>query len=327
MRTLKVKIVLAILIFILFIIAYAVWDNNRVKTVEEEIAIENLPEDFKGFKILQITDLHEKEFGNNQKKLIAAINAVDYDAIVFTGDLLNGLDSNNYGSFYTLLDGINNKENAFFTPGNTDPEIYELDSVGNLVKNEFVTGLEKRGVRLLESVASIQRGAAKLSFVDFELSLMTPQSQTQDYNGRVRPEYASLPEYDKYEKKLVEEVKADTQSDADVLIALNHYPVIDAKIDYIKNQKNYQFRHYDLIIAGHYHGGQVRLPFIGALFVPEPWYENGGYLPPSDRVKGLWKYGDTKQYVSAGLGSSDAISFIDFRLFNSPEINVLTLTR
>ena len=60
--------------------------------------------------------------------------------IVFTGDLLNGLDSNNYGSFYTLLDGINNKENAFFTPGNTDPEIYELDSVGNLVKNEFVTG-------------------------------------------------------------------------------------------------------------------------------------------------------------------------------------------
>ena len=39
-----------------------------------------------------------------------------------------------------------------------------------------------------------------------------------------------------------------------------------------------------------------------------------GILPLKHRVKGLWKYGDTKQYVSAGLGSSDAISFIDFRL-------------
>lgn len=295
--------------------------------VKEDIVIETLPEEFEGFKILQISDLHEEEFGNNQEKLLDAINSVDYDAIVFTGDLLNGLESKNYESFYTLLDGINNKENALFTPGNTDPEIYELNSKRVLVKNEFVSGMEKRGVVLLESVAFIQRGKSKLSFVDFEMSLMTPESQTQDYNGRVRPEYAILPEYREYEKKLADEVsKVESQSDSDVLVALNHYPVIDAKINYIKNQKNYEFRHYDLIIAGHYHGGQVRIPFIGALFVPEPWYENGGLLPPRDRVKGLWVYEDTKQYVSAGLGSSDAISFINFRLFNTPEINVLTLT-
>jgi len=42
-------------------------------------------------------------------------------------------------------------------------------------------------------------------------------------------------------------------------------------------------------------------------------------------VKGLWEYKQTKQYVSAGLGTSDAIPFLKFRLFNPPEINVLTL--
>ncbi len=316
------------LILALFLIGYNIWDNSRVITVEEDIVVEDLPEEFEGFKILQISDLHEREFGSNQEKLLEAINSVDFDAIIFTGDLLNGLESKNFDSFYTLLDGINNKKYAFFTPGNTDPEIYELNSDGSLVKNEFVIGMEKRGVKLLESVQSISRNEARLSFVDFELSLMTPESQRQDYNGRVRPEYAILPEYHEYEKKLVDEVsEINSQSDSDVLIALNHYPVIDAKIDYIKNQKNYEFRHYDLIVSGHYHGGQVRLPFIGALFVPEPWYDNGGLLPPQDRVKGIWEYEDTKQYVSAGLGSSDAISFINFRLFNTPEINVLILSK
>ena len=143
--------------------------------MEDSIVIENLPDEFEEFKILQITDLHEREFGEHQEKLLDAINSVDYDVIVFTGDLLTGLESKNYESFYTLLDGINNKEYAYYTPGNEDPEIYELDSEGNLVKNEFVTGMEKRGVRLLESVQSIKRNEAKLSFVDFELSLMTSE--------------------------------------------------------------------------------------------------------------------------------------------------------
>jgi predicted MPP superfamily phosphohydrolase len=40
-------------------------------------------------------------------------------------------------------------------------------------------------------------------------------------------------------------------------------------------------------MAGHYHGGQFRIPFVGALFVLEAWYEKSGLFPPQDRVKGL----------------------------------------
>ncbi|WP_347548689.1 metallophosphoesterase [Pseudalkalibacillus hwajinpoensis] len=326
-RRWKMLMVGTSLILTFSIVLYTFWDNNRLIIVKENILIENLPDEFEGFTILQVTDLHEKEFGNNNKKLLDAINSVDYNAIVFTGDVLDSLESKNYDYFYTLLDGIKNKENAFFTPGNTDPEIYGLDLKGNLMKNEFVTGMEKRGVKLLESIESINNQEAKLYLADFEMSLMTSDAVRQDYNGKVRPKYAVLPEYSAYESTLVDRISViDELNDSDVLIALNHYPVIDARVDYIKKQKDYEFRKYDLIIAGHYHGGQIRIPFLGALFVPEPWYNNGGILPPQDRVKGFWEYKGTKQYVSAGLGSSDAISVMNFRLFNTPEINVLSLT-
>lgn len=319
-------VIFMVLIFTL--VLYTLWDNNRLIIVREDIIIDNLPDEFEDFKILQVTDLHEKEFGDNQKKLINIINSVDYDAIVFTGDILDSLESENYDSFYSLLDGISNKKNAYFTPGNTDPEVYELDSKNNLVINEFVTGIEDRDVTLLESIETIKRGEASLSIVDFELSLMTSNVEGQDYNGRVRPEYVRFPEYQNYQKELFNEINSiNSLTDSNVLIALNHYPIIDSRIDYIKNQEASDLKEFDLIIAGHYHGGQIRIPFIGALFVPEPWYTNGGYFPPQNRVKGLWDYDGTQQYVSAGLGSSDAISFMNFRLFNTPEVNVLKLTK
>ena len=78
------------------------------------------------------------------------------------------------------------------------------------------------------------------------------------------------------------------------------------------------------MLAGHYHGGQWRIPFYGAIFIPDAFSEI--YLfPNQDEVKGLVTWGDTNQYVSAGLGASSNYKFLEFRLFNSPEINLLIL--
>ena len=70
----------------------------------------------------------------------------------------------------------------------------------------------------------------------------------------------------------------------------------------------------DLIITGHAHGGQVRLPFIGGLVAPDQ-----GFLP--EYTAGEYKSGDTAMYVSRGLGNS----VIPLRVFNYPEINVLII--
>ncbi|RLL42781.1 metallophosphoesterase [Oceanobacillus piezotolerans] len=321
------KLWFVVLLLLIMVVVYTIWDNNRFIIVEEEIEIDNLPPELEGIRILQISDMHEKEFGKGQTKLIKAINQLEYDVIVFTGDMLDDTESKNYTSFYALIEGINNKEFAWFVPGNTDPESYSIGK--RIEKSEFIKGMEERGVSLLESMDSLTVGDRELYFTNLDLSIISNPDYIGRVPGVVNPEYAREEAFLQHQEFLWKEMMQafNQMSDSDVLVGLNHYPVPDNRIDSIKSHPDLEWRNMDLIIAGHYHGGQIRLPIVGALFIPEPWHKRAGLFPPNDRVKGLWEYEGTKQYVSTGLGSSDAFSFLDFRLFNTPEINVLTLKR
>ncbi|MEH7011462.1 metallophosphoesterase [Neobacillus niacini] len=321
MKKIKVNLLITFTIFLLSLITYTALDNNRIKIVHQEVKIDNLPSELDGFAILQVTDLHEKMFGQYQKRLVEKINSLSYDVIMFTGDMLKNSKSTNYKPYFTLLEGIENKEKAFFVPGNTDPDIYNLNTENPLKKTDFYYGMEQRGVKLLESLSTVEKGTSKVHFVDFELSIQDAEKSLES----LKLEDISI-RYLNHQKQLFNEISTlDNKDDADVLIGLTHYPVVDARFDFLMSESNYIVRDYDLIMAGHYHGGQIRIPFFGALFIPEGWYPRDGLFPPQDRVKGLWEYRDIKQYVSTGLGNSDAIPFLDFRLFNTPEINLITL--
>ncbi|MFT4412561.1 metallophosphoesterase [Fredinandcohnia humi] len=312
---------------VLLLTLYTIWDNKRIKIVEQEIVIENLPEELDGFTILQISDLHEELFGKNQSRLIKKINSIPYNTILFTGDMMLNKNSTNYIPFYTLLDGIKNKETALFVPGNTDPESYYVNKDGQFLKVDFIKGMEQRGVKLLESFQTLQKGKAKIHYVNFELSIQN-EWYLNNIDKKIESNKLSYTGHLEYYKYLYNKMKTiEYNENADVLIALNHYPVVDFRLDAIAADPIYTLMDLDLIIAGHYHGGQIRLPFIGAIFVPEGWYEDNGFFPPQDRVKGLWEYRNIKQYVSAGLGSSDAKAYLKYRLFNTPEINVLKLKK
>ncbi|MDQ0217469.1 hypothetical protein ELQ35_06975 [Peribacillus cavernae] len=326
MRKTRAKVVAGLLFLVAVFMAYTIWDNNRITVVEQEILIKDLPEELEGYSILQVTDLHEKEFGNNQKRLIEAINSIDYDAIAFTGDMLDGSKSKNYQPFYTLIEGIENKDTALFVPGNADPKSYLLHPDQPLEKNAFIKGMEKRGVKFLETLQTTNLGDSSVHFVDFEWSIKDAKKELEVMNGSSKSKN-SKPYFD-HQRQLLDEISTlDDIKEPDLLIALNHYPVVDARIDQLINEIPFTNRNFDLLMAGHYHGGQIRLPLLGALFVPEPWYKRNGLFPPRNRVKGLWKFKQTKQYVSAGLGSSDAIPFLKFRFFNPPEVDVLTFKR
>ncbi|WP_431800722.1 hypothetical protein [Halobacillus andaensis] len=200
---------------------------------------------------------------------------------------------------------------------------YYIDSDNQYVMDEFVKGMEERGVKLLESAAYVEKDGARVRFDMFETSILHPDQGVVVAEGRVRPQYSHTRQYRDHHRRLVEEVHRLSEQDHNLLVALNHYPVVDERIKQLQGGR-YVWRDYDLIMAGHYHGGQIRVPFIGALFVPEPWGQRGGMLPPRNRVSGLWEQADTQQYVSRGLGASNFIPFLNFRVFNTPEINLIT---
>ncbi|HOX60564.1 MAG TPA: metallophosphoesterase [Candidatus Magasanikbacteria bacterium] len=70
----------------------------------------------------------------------------------------------------------------------------------------------------------------------------------------------------------------------------------------------------DLILAGHTHGGQIRLPFIGPLGRVDD-------VTPIDWYQGLRQVGNSKLFVTSGVGETGARA----RLFNPPEIVILTI--
>ena len=266
---------LLLLVFIVGIILYSVYDNNRIVLVKEKVEIENLHTSFNNFKILQITDLHGKMFGKNQKNLIDKINSINYDAIAITGDMIDS-DSDDYEPFIKLLEGIENKEYIFYIPGNHGPEFF--DKLGDL------------GCIPLDNPYEIQRGNDKIVLFDF-------------YNNLGFRD--DIKEYENY-----------------TTIAITHYPWNDS---FYNNAREHVGK-YDLVIAGHYHGGQIRIPFYGALFIPN--INEAGLFPKQSDVSGYNVYGDYKQYISRGLGASKLGSTnLKFRLFNTPEINLITLVK
>lgn len=320
------------------LIIYNIYDNQRFIVVEQEINIPRLPESFDGFRILQISDLHGRYFGEHQADLIAAINALDYDMIALTGDMNEsstpGDTPETTRALLDLLDGIENKEHVYWVDGNAGP--YAIESyAGARTGDATPIGrlLREKGVTLLVLPQPIIRGADTLwiapdmAEIVFDASYRSRPADDPLFGGREN--------YDRV-MAFYEQSYASFQQingSGEVKVVLMHEP---RQINLTaEDRRLWGELDYDLILAGHYHGGQLRLPLIGAVYIPSPTtgINNSGFFPDQTAVKGLsWlesdsEYGDTPQYVSAGLGASGHVRPLAFRLFNTPEINLITLTR
>lgn len=305
------KVVVVVTILISIVIGYNIYLNNSVNVVEEYVKIEDLPEEFIGFKVLQITDLHSRQFGKDNIELIELVNSIDYDIIVFTGDMANNGEES-FDSFVNIIKGIDKKEEMYYISGNNGPFVFKNEGLRSyysdkeLIKSDVGKELEGIGIKLMDDVHKVQRG-------DSTLWISEMISNKEFYQ------------------------KASDYREGDIRVAITHYPMNEnyyeeiAKIynkaenntDEIKNHESI-IPQYDLILSGHYHGGQWRLPFIGAFFISD--INGDGWFPDEERVSGLTEWGGFKQYVSRGLGASGN-PLVRFRLFNQPEINLITLEK
>ena len=311
MNTIKKVIIFIIVILIITIgiVIYNIYNNNQINIITQEIKINGLPDEFDGFTILQIADLHSKSFGENQESLINIINEQTFDMIAICGDMQD-IHTEGFNEFIRLLEGIENNEEIYYTPGNHGPYPFKNDEgYTNFLRSEDEFNndvleddesllseegkvLRELGVKFLNRAYEIKRGdksiwISELLFKD-QLKFIT--------NGQ----------YD----------------NEGINIAITHYPM-----ESVFSNDNYtnQMPGYELVLAGHYHGGQFRIPGIGAVYIPD--LNKPVYFPSQERVSGLTEYGDIKQYVTKGLGAGGPIDLLRFRLFNRPEINLIKLTR
>lgn len=277
-KKLVVSSIFAIILLVLVI--WTIWGNTALELNIYTVKSEKLPENFSGYRIAQVSDLHNAEIGADNEKLLDMLLKAKPDIIVITGDLI---DANS-----------------------TDIEI-ALQFAGKALKVApcyYVTGNHEAVSFEYEILKSnlLELGVIILSDQRIELE---KNGQTISLLGVDDPSFAKDNMSSDAETKMYTKLRA-LKGDKDVYtILLSHRPeLFDI---YVKSGV-------DLVLSGHAHGGQFRLPFLGGLVAP-----NQGLFPEYD--SGLYTSGNTNMIVSRGIGNS----IIPIRFNNRPEVVLLEL--
>lgn len=272
-----------IILFIGTLVGFTIFlyvQNNLISITEVKLTSSKIPSSFKGFKILQLSDLHNKKFGDNQDVLIQKVKSINPDIIAITGDLI---DSKSYDPEVSmeLIRELVKEYPVYFVTGNHEKWSGKYNDLEKELKQHHVTVLRNEHV-------SIQIGGQDIHI----LGIDDPEFVTgnRDEGNVVKGEII----------KAKFEMQPDTYN-----VLLSHRP------EFLTEYADEQIH---LVLSGHAHGGQVRLPFIGGLVAP-----NQGILPTY--TTGLYEKQNTSMVVSRGLGNS----IIPQRIFNRPELVVVQL--
>lgn len=263
-----------ILILIAALIAWAAIDSRNIDVTR--FTVSGAPEAFSGFKIVQISDLHNAEFGTDNQKLIDILKSEAPDAIVITGDLIDARRTNTEiaESFARRCMEI---ADCYYVPGNHEARLDGIyDAFESALIADGVNVLRNGSVRIRKEMNAI-----RIIGVD-------------------DPAFAKASDAITNLDAALEALSSD-----DFTILLAHRPEL---ID------EYSKWGIDLVLSGHAHGGQIRLPGIGGLYAP-----GQGFFPRY--TSGNYTVGDTEMIVSRGIGNSA----FPLRVNDRPEVVIVTL--
>ncbi len=274
-------ILVAVSIAFVAIVIWIAWGNSALMVNEIKITNDKIPQSFEGFRIAQVSDLHNAELGKDNNKLIEKLNECEPDIIVLTGDLIDSNHTNLEVALSFARQAVKIAP-CYFVTGNHEAW------VGSQYE-ELKTSLENAGVTVL------QDEAIELNYGDECIQLI----------GLNDPDFS---ERDSFLSESILETKlSEINISNGFTILLSHRP---------EHFNVYQNKNIDLVLSGHAHGGQFRLPFLGGVIAP-----NQGLFPKYDA--GTYTENGTTMIVSRGIGNS----IIPFRVNNRPEIVLVELHR
>ena len=271
-------------IFILMYL-YIKYNVNTLEVTKYVVENKKVPKEFDGYNIVQISDLHSKLFGENNKKLIQKIKSLNPDIVVVTGDLIDG-ENNNYNVALDFMKEISKLYRVFYIIGN-----HEQKSLIKKYKDEYKDYFNKLHqidfVNLDNNKVEIVKGDSNINLY----GLTVPYSC---YKYLFDNQETTSIDIDFLEEKLG---KVDREQ---FNILLAHTPF------YFDEYEKWGA---DLTLCGHVHGGIVRLPLVGGLLSPDrkffPKYDLGEYTKNKSTM-----------IVSKGLGGSKVL----IRVNCKPEI-------
>ena len=235
----NVKFIISVCISII-LLGIFFWEEDYIVTTSHYILTnEKIPDEFLGYKIAQISDVHSNNSPVIKYQVRKYLQKEQPDIIVITGDLVDRQDSPVYptNEFLTSLEDI---APIYFTTGNHDCEIIQ--------RKDFVQALEAHNVKLLnDEIEFIDRENESIALIGLDNIIDGTEQRT------------------KVSSKIQTILEDNNITEDTFTILLFHKP--DAFPAFVKTK-------IDLALCGHAHGGQIRVPFVGGLYAP-----NQGILP------------------------------------------------
>ena len=262
-------------IFLLVFAFWMIWGNVAVTVSEYRIESEKLPDAFNGFRIVQVSDLHNEVLGEENSRILEKLEKAAPDIVVLTGDLIDRSKTD-------VEVAISFAQNAcsiaptYYINGNHENVLTQDEYV------VFCDRLSSVGVTVLENESAvIEKNGEYISLV-----------------GVIDESFGIV------SNEMLLDLKSET---ADFSILLSHRP---------KDFSRYAACGYDLVLCGHLHGGQFRLPFLGGLYAP-----SYGIFPEYDG--GMYERDGSVLIVSRGVGNSS----FPVRFNNPRELVLVELVR
>lgn len=265
--------------------AVTVWQNVRIKSTHYQLYAENLPSAFRGYRIVLLTDIHSRNFAENQEQLIRRVRAARPDLILVAGDWADA-HIGHLETCFTQARLLRQIAPVYGVYGN-----HELRRIRQAERDTLAAGFARAGVQMLHTSGTrVEKNGMYLNLIGVEDPAERPQKNKREQMIQSMDEMLSR-------------VTTGIQPD-EYTILLAHRP------EFLSVYAAYPI---DLVVAGHAHGGQIRLPKVGGLFAP-----GQGFLPRY--TGGLYHEKQTNMIVSRGLGGHAPV-----RIFNSPEVVLITL--
>lgn len=272
-------------------LARSEWERSHFVCTYYDISRPNLPDALDGYRLVFFSDLHNQVFGKNNQPLIDAVDAFSPHLVLFGGDSMT-IKSNKKMDFSVVHDLVNTlakKYPVVYSNGNHEQRMRDAADYYPDWYQTFRDGLSCH-------VTYLENDTCCIPVADSNLYIASLELDEAYYQHR----FGKLPLQPNY---LTQHLGNSFSDGYTILLA--HSPL------YLEE---YAAWGANLTLSGHFHGGTIRLPFLGGVMTPQFQFFCG-------RDRGRIEIGDTTCIISAGLGTHS----VNVRFNNRPELVCITL--